>query len=276
MKILDTLWKNKRYFLIVVFVVTISLILNNVSATGPLRWNRKQIKRLQSKKQATFTFAVLGDNRDGDNTFKYMLKSIDKHNYVFALDNGDLVNSGLNSQYLNFYNMIKNERTPFLVSVGNHDVQNNGATHYKRIFGRPYYSFSYSKSLFVVLDDSDQQGLGTVQAKWAEKELKKHFTHKFVFLHVPPFDPRPGNDHSMKDPAKAKQFMALMRKYRVDVVFASHIHGYFNSRKSGVKYIISGGAGAELIPDYPNNSFHNYVQVNVTGSRVKTEVKKIP
>jgi hypothetical protein len=47
-----------------------------------------------------------------------------------------------------------------------------------------------------------------------------------------------------------------MTQYKVDAVYLSHIHSYFDYTKNGVRYIISGGAGAELMTQ---NSYYHYL-----------------
>lgn len=47
-----------------------------------------------------------------------------------------------------------------------------------------------------------------------------------------------------------------MSEYKVTTVYLSHIHSYFDYKKDGVRYIISGGAGAELLSQ---NSYYHYL-----------------
>jgi hypothetical protein len=43
------------------------------------------------------------------------------------------------------------------------------------------------------------------------------------------------------------ELLKLLQKYNVTMVFAGHIHGYFRGEWEGVPYIVTGGAGAELV-----------------------------
>lgn len=70
-----------------------------------------------------------------------------------------------------------------------------------------------------------------------------------------------------------RRFEDLMTKYKVDTVFLSHINSYFSFIKGGVRYIISGSAGAELLT--PNSYFH-YLRVKVTDKEVLPEVILMP
>lgn len=70
----------------------------------------------------------------------------------------------------------------------------NGRANYYRMFGRYYYSFLISSAYFIILDDVNEKGLDPWQMDWLEDELKKGFDYKyrFVFMHVPLYDPRKG------------------------------------------------------------------------------------
>lgn len=80
-------------------------------------------------------------------------------------------------------------------------------------------------------------------------------------------------NHSFPDKQEAKRFEDLMTNYKVDTVFLSHIHSYFSFIKGGVRYIISGGAGAELLTP---NSYYHYLRVKVTDKDVLPEIILLP
>lgn len=125
--------------------------------------------------------------------------------------------------------------------------------------------------------------------EFLEGELKRDFDNKFVFLHVPPFDPRRylldiqeivrkdiKPEHALSDKDNAQQFMDLMSKYNVTTVFASHIHGYFHESYGDTSYIITGGAGGEMWPSNPEHYFYHYVNVCVNENNIDYEVIKFP
>jgi len=63
-------------------------------------------------------------------------------------------------------------------------------------------------------------------------------------------------NHGFQDPGEAEKFEALMCAYGVKTVYLSHIHSYIDYMKDGVRYTITGGAGAELLTE---DSYHNYI-----------------
>ena len=125
----------------------------------------------------------------------------------------------------------------------------------------------------------------------------------FVFTHIPPTDPRsnlqPNTypdipdirktsffekqfqklsgtnnlDHAFPDKKEAERFEGIMTKYKVDTVFLSHIHSYFSFMKSDVRYIISGGAGAELLT---KDSYYHFMRVKTSSQENYLEVIELP
>jgi Icc protein len=120
-------------------------------------------------------------------------------------------------------------------------------------------------------------------------DLKKsHGKHIFVITHIPAYDPRSGvtlnkisnyvsevksgdnwaeqklnnynetkdMEHGFQDALEAAKFENIMSTYHVDTVYLSHIHSYLEYTKDGVRYLISGGAGAELLT---KNSYYHYM-----------------
>ncbi len=278
--------KRDKIILGLIILLSIWIIVWNILPIGNGNWNEKQVQRIQSANSSdNFCFAVMGDNKNGFSTFDKIITDINGKKPLFAIDIGDLVYDGEKGKYQIFYNEIQKANSPFLVGIGNHDITENGRANYFDIFGDFYYSFSYNNSLFVVLDDANKKNIDNPQLAFLEEELKKDFKYKFVFLHVPPFDPREyiyylGSnqtaEHSLSDNESAQQFMDLVSKYNVTTVFASHIHAYFNETKDKIPYIITGGAGGEMLLSDPNHYFYHYVNFCINENDTNYEVVKFP
>jgi hypothetical protein len=134
-----------------------------------------------------------------------------------------------------------------------------------------------------------KQAIPDEEYAWLETDLQKAQGKRiYVISHVPPTDPRSGIkpneieaytdkvkqeggfieqkleayledesiDHGFRDKQEAQKFENLMSQYKVTTVYVSHIHSYFDYTKDGVRYIISGGAGAELLSQ---NSYYHYL-----------------
>lgn len=238
-------------------------------------------------------YIILGDNRDGYDTFGQIIQQVNGQDAIFVIDNGDLVFSGKPNQYRLFDQMVSKISTTVCTTPGNHDIRNNGRDTYTMLYGPAYYSFDLEDSHFVFLDSSpgwaEKKAISDEQYIWLEKDLKKaQGKHIFVVTHIPPKDPRSGvtsnqipnyanqvesgenwveqklnnynenknMDHGFQDPKEAAKFENLMSKYHVDTVYLSHIHSYLEYTKDGVRYLITGGAGAELLT---KNSYYHYI-----------------
>lgn len=253
----------------------------------------KRIEPVQTDDAADASYIILGDSRDGYETFGTIIAQVNALNPVFVIDNGDLVYSGKPNQYRIFDQMVSGISSTVLTTLGNHDIRGNGRETFQRLYGPEYFSFDFGNSHFIFLDSSrgyaETQAIPEEQYAWLERDLKKAQGRRiFVITHVPPEDPRSGvqpndaqaytdkvkqeggfveqkleahsdkesMDHGFQSEQEMQRFENLMALYKVDTVFLSHIHSYFDYNKNGVRYIISGGAGAELLTI---NSYYHYL-----------------
>jgi len=228
-------------------------------------------------------FAFLGDSKNSP-VFEQIVRKLNKDTSLqFAIIGGDLVFFADRETFSSFLEQRRDLQIPSLTLPGNHDVAFDNMDLYYHIFGRMYYSFVLGNSKFILLDNSNETDFGDEQEAWLKKELKDGMRYKYrlVFMHVPLWDPRdkPGvlirYAHSLKDPDTARRIEELFLKYKVTILFAGHIHGYYNETTRGLHTIISGGAGAELVGKNPDHTFYHYVRVTVTDQDVRTEVMKL-
>lgn len=260
--------------------------------------NHQELARIPAIQPGeTFSFAVLGDNRNSQRVFDEILRRIDDDPEIrFAIDLGDLVFDAEKEKYRFFLEQLTRAKKPFLVAPGNHDIREKGRTAYYEAFGPFYYAFRVGDATFVVLDDANEMGFEPSQWAWAEKTLTaaQDAPYRFVLFHVPLFDPRhrsnlewaepilPGPTrrwlfrHSLQDPATADRYAKTFARLKVTRIYASHIHGHYEGRWSGVPFTVTGGAGAPLVGMDPDHDFYHYVKVTVGPDGVRQEVVPIP
>jgi hypothetical protein len=242
-------------------------------------WNNKEISRIKVDNSDKFTFAVLGDNKGNNSIFEPLLRGIDHNTEIaFAIDVGDLFSEGKKGRYRRFLNQVQeNLAIPFLTAIGNHDLNNGSPSNYLEILGPTYYTFQAGQSYFIVLDATTESGFDKAERQWLEDKLQKAQPSKarFVFMHVPPFDPRGNGFNKCLPEQNGKDLLDLFRRYKVTRLFASHIHGYFSGVWEGIPYTITGGAGGRLQGSDPEHFFHHYVKVHVNNGNVDTEVRRI-
>jgi hypothetical protein len=238
------------------------------------------VERLQAPAGGKLTFAVLGDSRSNPEVFGRVLKDIaGDPSLTFAIAVGDMVERGTLEQFDEFFKQIRPyNRIPFLTAVGNHDLgKDHDLTLYREIFGLDYYAFRLQDNYFIVVNDTEPDGVGKTQWRWLEKELKQSQSYKtrLVFLHTPLFDPRGGDKHHCLPEAAGRRLAALFHQYHVTHVFAGHIHGYFTGNWDGVPYTITAGAGAPLYGTDPEHFFYHYLKVTLQGGKVHVMVQRI-
>jgi len=260
----------------------IGITLWNAYAPVPIRnWNQNELSRITVADPNDFSFAVMGDNKGNRSVFEPLLRDIDRDKDIaFAIDCGDLVRKGRVGLFRRFLSQVQENLTiPFLAAIGNHDL-NKGSPHthnYQEIFGPTYYSFQVGQGYFIVLDATTESGFDTAERQWLEKELQRGQASKtrFVFMHVPVFDPRGGTFHKCLPEKDQKDLLALFRRYKVTHLFVSHLHGYFSGIWAGVPYTLTGGAGARLQGKDPQHFFHHYVTVHVHDGKADVVLRRI-
>ncbi len=223
----------------------------------PLSRNSYVIKLPDSN---TLRFAVVGDSRQDSSkdpyprVFKKIMEDIDSKNVIFVMHVGDFVIHEEEKYFEEFEDIIGDYDTPVYTVIGNHDSDIQNGSLYKEYYGETFYSFMYIDTKFIILDDSTDT-LNQENISFLENELK-YGGDKLVFLHVPPFDPRPSGSHNMKD---GEEFMQIMKDTHVSNVFSGNVHMYYQTTRDNTRYIITGGGGSPLHTTEKNGGFHHYV-----------------
>jgi Calcineurin-like phosphoesterase len=265
-------------FLCILFFIGIT-VWNSYAPVPSHNRNQTELSRIIVDDPHDFTFAVLGDNKGNRSVFEPLLRDIGQDKEIaFAIDDGDLVDGGTMGHYRRFLNQVQEDLSiPFLTAIGNHDL-NHGSTHnYQEIFGPTYYSFRVGEGYFIVLDAVAEAGFDKAEREWLEQELQKGQRAKvrFVFMHVPVFDPRGGAFHKSLPDKDQRDLLDLFRHYKVTHLFASHLHGYFSGVQAGVPYTVTGGAGGSLQGKEPEHFFYHYLKVHVRDGETDIIVKRI-
>jgi len=215
-------------------------------------------------------FVVVGASHDGDAIFKQIVRQASAGQYAFMLHTGDLVHSGLQSEYMGLKAMLADLKVPFCPVPGDLDGAAGDLGLYLEYTGAPAasYSFDYGQAHFALVD-SHSGTLGTAQLAWLRADLAATDQPlKIVVLHYPPFDPN-GSTQGLMGGNQA--FMDLMEEQGVRYVFAGHIAGYGREERNGVTYVVTGGGGAPLSP----GQYYHYLKVQVHGQAVTWTVTRV-
>jgi predicted phosphodiesterase len=275
---------NRTYFITIILAGV--LVAFSVFAAQDQQIQQKvaALEKLSGK----FTFAVIGDNRSGDDVYRKLVSMIMERKPAFVLNVGDMiVTPGDAKQWSSFWEMSRPIIVPYFLTVGNHDVHTKQPMTekiYKEQVDLPgnelYYSFRAGNALFVVLDSclvgQDKKVIGE-QYNWLEGVLANSTQrHAFVFIHHPLYPENyPGTHHGNdldRYPAERDRLQDLMTRTKVDALFAGHEHYYSRKTMNGIKHIITGGGGAPLYAIEEVGGFYHFVLVTVDGDTVSAEV----
>ncbi len=220
------------------------------------------------------SFAVVGDSQGRNEVWDKAIDAINAARPQFLLHCGDMVASGTGPQYDDFVARARKLRVAWYSALGNHDVKGDGrATYAKLIRKESFYSFVQKGYKFIGLDSSSG-GLDPAQVDWLRRELEGRGP-KFVFMHIPLFDPRPGGDHCFLDPVQAAQLHRMFSASQVLAVFSGHVHMFAKQVVDGVTYVTTGGGGGLLYARPEQGGFHHFVMVRVDGDAVQVEAVPI-
>lgn len=234
----------------------------------------------------SYTFAFTGDTRNNNAVLDEIIREAMDEKCAFSVYGGDLVANSSDRNYEDFCQAViktTGGKFPFYPAIGNHDwghgvTEKLGGDRFVEYLGPENYSFWYGSDAFVLIDDSRDDdlddGFTAEHAAVAEAllaEVRPRARYVFLVCHIPPFDPDPAGSHCL-GPASANRLMKLAAKYNVTLLLASHVHGFGERTIEGVRVLISGGAGAKLVP----NGRFNWVKISVNAKGVATQLVELP
>ncbi len=204
-----------------------------------------------------WSFGVCGDSRDDRNgIFPRILAEVGDSDMEFLLHTGDLERPGGARSWKAFRTKTANFRKPLHVVIGNHEIRGATPDDFARFFGlrSTSYAFTHKDARIIVIDNAE----GTIpdsRLDWLNRELaanpkgKKGIARIIVAMHFPPQTDNifPHGTTSGYGEVSVRLLKILLR-HNVDMVLCSHEHMHAVEDWSGIKVIVSGGAGAPLIP----------------------------
>ena len=224
-----------------------------------------------------FEFVVIGDTRprfesEDFRVFEGLIGKINRLNPALVINLGDLIYGyGMRKgkQWDRYESAAKKLTMSYYQVPGNHDTFSREARRvYANRFGSFYQSFDYGGCHFVLLDtcEASRWGyLGPAELTWLKTDLGSNKLRPvFVFLHFPLWEPervKPAYHDLWRD-----TLHPLFRESGVTGVFGGHFHCYGPTRTiDGIRYFVTGGGGAELLPDYrKSGGEHHFLRVKVT------------
>ncbi len=218
--------------------------------------------RTANRPGESFTFTAYGDPRPGDNqTHHHHRRVVEQMVLVepaFSLVLGDLVDDGSRAaDWVTFFEVEADlrRRSAIFPVLGDNDLaEGRGrAVDYFPTAGRGHYRFEWGGVQFFGMhvwgalsgQSESDFGADSEQLRWLDEQLSQDDVRKapfrVVFLHDPIVISRGRSAETLQ-----RVWGPLLSKRSVDLVLASW-HLYERSQLDRVTYVISGGAGAELV-----------------------------
>ncbi len=214
-----------------------------------------------------FTFVAWGDNQNGPEIFKEVVKLMIGVGPHLAVGVGDHVQTGKNAE------LWKDElfgparalfhQVPFYAAMGNHE---QNAQHYRDLYSYPhpvddpvhesYYWYTYGNAFFLVLDTNTLLcPLGEVdvpQSEFIKAALEtpeaKNATWRIAYAHEPAYSESwsPGDCKYDGFLCVRNWVVPLLDSHEFHVWMSGHAHVYERGTVGGVQHLIIGGGGGGL------------------------------
>jgi 3',5'-cyclic AMP phosphodiesterase CpdA len=219
-----------------------------------------------------FPFAVVSDRTGAERKgiFPKAVAQLNRLQPKFVVSVGDLIEGYTESprevaaQWEELQGQVRKLQMPFFFVAGNHDLSNVAQEeHWRKRFGRRFYSVTYRGVLFLMLNSEDppQCGgrVGNEQIAWARKVLgeSQGVRWTFVFLHRPLWDQENATENGWTD---VEQLLAG-RRY---TVFAGHEHRYQKFIRHGMNhYQLATTGGSSGLRGSRHGEFDHFVWVTM-------------
>jgi 3',5'-cyclic AMP phosphodiesterase CpdA len=228
-----------------------------------------------SNSDDTLNFFVFGDSQGYQGSLEQIVAVANEYRPDFVFHCGDLTPFGQENQYADVLAILDMFNVPLYTTPGNHDIRLGGGARYIEYFGSPNYSFDIGPAHFTAFNSSAGD-ISEEDFDWLENDLAESSADwKFVFTHIPPFDPRPEENHTLLNTTTSTRLISLFNQTGVSTVFAGHIHLYNQTMRNGVRYVISGGAGANLVAEPDQGGLYHFINVTLSESDLIIECMEL-
>lgn len=201
---------------------------------------------LNAENDDDLRFAVIGSLNNSMRIFERLIApSLTEQHVDYIISAGDAVYDGAESKYRLLFKGMNNVGLPFLMAVGNNEVEDSGASNFYHHFGPYMYSFALKDNFFIMLDSTENTPWPS-QQQWLIDSLKSanSYKNRYVFMSVLPLDAQAETTYGY---SRVEEFKALFSKYKVTDVFSASPSLYSDTLLNGVHYINVGQAGGLVL-----------------------------
>ncbi len=204
--------------------------------------NQQNIDKIQAIPYTdTLSIIVIADpHHDYENLEDFVSMANNLSGISFIAIAGDFTTFGLQTEYREIYQILKDLNIPYVAVVGNHDLLGNGEKVYKEMFGNMDFEFTCNNHKFICINSNSREyefNEKIPDLNWMENELNDPNTYDGIFIlsHIAPF-------HSDFDPALEDRYAtALSGSGRVKLSMHGHAHDFYftDHYDDGVEYLVT-------------------------------------
>lgn len=240
-------------------------------------------------------FGMLEQNKSFSKETVLMEKAvaaINKLQPAFVVFTGDLVNDGKDQKQIDEFKRIcglVKKSIPVYVVPGNHDLgqecTDESINRYINEYGYDCFSFQVNNCCFIGLNTSvifaNREEKEKSQLVWLEKVLEnsQKCNHRILFGHYPFFvkEPNEANRYENIPLEKRETYLNLMNKYKVNQMFAGHLHHNAENSYKDFNITITNSVctplgkdkiGIRIIKVYPDKVVDDYCELDNIPSAV--------
>lgn len=165
-------------------------------------------------------------------------------------------------EWKKFEEALRLLKVPYYLVPGNHEIfgEEYAVELYKKYAGPTYWAQVIGNKLYIALNTEElgyEASLSPAEIEFLKTTLEKYrdVKKKFILMHRPLWWEY--EDHNLW----MSKIHPLLLKYGVEAVFAGHYHQYEYREINGIKYIVTGGGGAEASGEELNGAFNHFVYV---------------
>jgi hypothetical protein len=224
-----------------------------------------------------FSFVIAGDSGawpdpTADAIFAQLLRQTAelRPKPVFFANLGDFAGPGSRKRHQHYLELVAPLSIPNVCLVGNHDLEDpSGPAAWTAVHGPMNFHFAYGNTRFVAIDGAsghagelgdttppDTAGPSVEALRFLDETLAATSEpHRVVLLHAPPhldghYAPQAECGFRQGEP----EFLDIIRRHDVKLVCCAHGLGFDHHVRDGIRFVMTGGAGAALYLSYRNAS----------------------
>ncbi len=261
-----------------ILIVLGFLVSFNSSKTIP----KEAISPLPPVSATSFSFAVFSDIHSDTESLQKAIAKVKADKNEFLIIAGDLTTSGGISEFRQSKEVLDENKLPYFVLPGNHDLWASGLNYFREVFGSDFQSFQNQKIKFILVDNADGNlgvegitGLnGENQEVWLRQELQDcPKIYCLVFAHMPLNHAYLGHvmgEESEKVASEAARLVKEFKTAQIKELFAGHIHYLGSYEDDGLKTRTVGAIYTEK-----KTQPARFLEVTVSLPEVKLEEKEV-